>query len=44
MKNTFLMMSGIAVCEPITHDSMNARSGYFEDPDGNQPELCAPNG
>ena len=35
---------GITVSEPITHDWMNARSAYFEDPDGNQLEFCAPNG
>jgi catechol 2,3-dioxygenase-like lactoylglutathione lyase family enzyme len=38
-----LREQGVEVTEPITHDWMNARSAYFEDPDGNALEFCAPN-
>ncbi|MBW2281590.1 MAG: VOC family protein [Deltaproteobacteria bacterium] len=36
-----LTEAGVAVRGPIHHDWMGADSLYFDDPDGNELELCA---
>ena len=33
---------GVEVSGPVYHEWMGAKSIYFEDPDGNELELCAP--
>ena len=37
-----LKEAGVAVTGPVLHDWMPAKSVYFDDPDGNSLELCAP--
>ena len=37
-----LKEQGVEVRGPVEHDWMGARSLYFNDPDGNELELCAP--
>ena len=37
-----LRENGVEVEGPVTHDWMPAKSIYFDDPDGNALELCAP--
>jgi lactoylglutathione lyase len=39
---TLLKERGIAVSGPVFHEWMPAKSLYFDDPDGNDLELCAP--
>jgi catechol-2,3-dioxygenase len=39
---TALQKQGIEFSGPVLHDWMPAKSIYFDDPDGNQLELCAP--
>lgn len=37
-----LREAGVAVTGPVFHEWMPAMSVYFDDPDGNALELCAP--
>ena len=37
-----LKEKGVEITGPVVHDWMPAKSVYFDDPDGNQLELCAP--
>jgi lactoylglutathione lyase len=39
---TILRAKGIEIEGPVTHTWMPAKSIYFDDPDGNALELCAP--
>ena len=39
---TLLRERGVAVSGPVFHEWMPAKSIYFDDPDGNDLELCAP--